>query len=106
MLTYIVYLATILSLSEAILCPGSVKYTLTFQAEWTEQTHPQDFPSKNGPHFSRLVGCSHNAGYLMWKPGTNATLGVKNVAEHGKFISCYFIAFFYLNSTSAQSTKR
>jgi hypothetical protein len=86
MLAYTVFLAAILSLSEAISCPGSAKYTLTFQAEWTVKTHPHDFPSGKRPHFSSLVGCSHNTEYVMWKPGRNATKGVKDVAELGKFI--------------------
>jgi hypothetical protein len=86
MLSYTVYLATIFSLSEAISCPGSAKYTLTFQAEWTAQTHPEDFPSNHDPHFSSLVGCSHSARYWMWKPGIHATQGVQEVAEKGKVI--------------------
>ena len=68
-------------LTEAISCNGSAKYTLTFQAEWTRERHA-DFPSN--PHFSSVVGCSHNATYVMWRPGENATTGVKNVAETGK----------------------
>ena len=97
MLPYIVYLSTIISLSEAISCSGPAKYTLTFLAEWTEETHPEDFPSGNNPHFSSLTGCSHNKGYLMWKPGINATEGVKDVAELGKFlvasITTYFVVY-------------
>ena len=72
------------SLSEAILCKGSAKYKLIFKGEWTRTSHPEDFPARNSPHFSRVVGCSHNSSYVMWKPGMNATLGVKDVAERGK----------------------
>ena len=94
MLPYIVYLSIIISLSDAISCSGYAKYTLTFQAEWTKETHPEDFPSRHNPHFSSLVGCSHNTGYLMWKPGTNATQAVKDVAEHGKFlVACIIVSF-------------
>ena len=85
MLLYIYYFSAIFSFSEAISCPGSAVYKLTFQAEWTAKTHPDDFPSGRNPHFSALVGCTHNKEYLMWKPGINATQGVKDVAEHGKF---------------------
>ena len=84
MLLYTLFLAITLSHSRAIPCPGSAKYTLTFQAEWTAKTHPEDFPSGYKPHFSSLVGCSHNAEYVMWKPGQNVTKGVKDVAEEGR----------------------
>ena len=97
MLSYIVYLSTVISLSQAISCSGSAKYTLTFQAEWTKETHPEDFPSRDNPHFSSLVGCSHNTGYLMWKPGINATQGVKDVAELGKFLVACIILYFVVN---------
>ena len=85
MLSYIFYLSAIFSLSKAISCPGSAIYKLTFQAEWTAQTHPVDFPFRNNPHFSSLAGCTHNIQYLMWKPSIYATQGVKDVAERGKF---------------------
>ena len=91
MLLYILFVAaTLLLHSQATSCPGSVKYTLTFQAEWTAKAHPEDFPSDHRPHFSPLVGCSHNAGYVMWKPGQNATKGVKDVAEKGRIIQQLF----------------
>ena len=77
----------------AKLCNGTAKYTLTFQGEWTNQTH-KDFPSN--PHFSPLVGCSHKAAYVMWAPGTKASPGVKKVAETGMNSSVYFESF-YLN---------
>ena len=62
-------------------CKGTALYKLTFEAEWTSASHP-DFPFQ--PHFSSLVGCSHNASYMMWKPGMKATKGVKDVAEEGR----------------------
>ena len=63
-------------------CEGSAEYKLTFKAEWTKQSHPVDFPPFQT--FSTLVGCSHKASYVMWKPGMNATTGVEDVAENGK----------------------
>ena len=78
----VVYFASTVPFTQAIQCQGTAKYTLTFQAEWTSQSHP-NFPSGSNPHFSPLVGCSHKADYVMWKPGINATTGVKNVAEFG-----------------------
>ena len=74
----------IISISQAIQCRGSAKYKLTFKGEWTKADHPQGFPERRGPHFSAVVGCSHNTAYIMWRPGELATKGVKDVAELGR----------------------
>ena len=79
----VVYFASTVPFTQAIQCQGTAKYTLTFQANWTSESHPNDFPDKSNPHFSSLVGCSHKADYVMWTPGTKATTGVKDVAELG-----------------------
>ena len=76
----VVYFGSIVSSARAIKCQGTAKYTLTFRAEWTRLSH-FDFPRI--PHFSSLVGCSHNTSYVMWRPGLMATKGVKDVAEEG-----------------------
>lgn len=67
--------------AKAIKCKGIATYKLVFEADWTSHTHT-DFPRI--PHFSSIVGCSHNASYVMWRPGMKATKGVKDVAEEGK----------------------
>ena len=64
-------------------CNGLAKYTLRFQGEWTRERHP-NFPS--GPHFSPIIGCSHNDGYVMWKAEIKATRGVQSVAETGMLV--------------------
>ncbi len=84
----VVYFASIVSSTQAIECQGTARYTLTFRAEWTSQSH-LDFPS--GPHFSPLVGCSHKASYVMWTPGIKATKGVKDVAEFGTNRHSFYI---------------
>lgn len=73
--------------AEAIQCKGKAQYTLVFKAEWTSHTHT-DFPRI--PHFSSVVGCSHNASYRMWRAGMKASEGVKDVAEEGKNIFKFF----------------
>jgi hypothetical protein len=35
------------------------RYRLTFNATWSAQTHPNDFPPS--PHFSGLIGMTHNS---------------------------------------------
>jgi len=59
----------------------SVKYIVTFDAFWSEEKHPDDFPSN--PHFSGLIGASHNEEVSFWSVGEFASLGIKNMAETG-----------------------
>ncbi len=60
---------------------ASANYRVTFNATWSAQTHPTDFPS--APHFSRLVGGLHNDKVLFWKEGMLASQGIENMAELG-----------------------
>jgi hypothetical protein len=57
------------------------EYQLTFEATWSDTTHPIDFPST--PHFSGLIGASHHPGVRLWDVEKPASPGVKNMAETG-----------------------
>lgn len=59
----------------------AIDYRLTFNATWSEETHPEDFPPN--PHFSGLIGASHNNEITFWREGEIATPGIKNMAETG-----------------------
>jgi hypothetical protein len=59
----------------------AVKYEVTFNALWSEETHSDDFPSN--PHFSGLIGASHNYMVKFWNEGDISTPGIKNMAETG-----------------------
>jgi hypothetical protein len=59
----------------------SAGYRLTFEATWSESTHPLDFPPN--PHFSGLIGASHGPAARLWAEGERATPGIKNMAETG-----------------------
>ena len=61
--------------------PHSAQYQLTFEATWSDATHPTDFPPN--PHFSGLIGASHSPDVHLWKEGERATPGIKNMAETG-----------------------
>ena len=62
--------------------PGeSSRYLLTFEATWSEATHPTDFPPN--PHFSGLIGATHHDGVRLWEEGETATPGIQNMAETG-----------------------
>ncbi len=57
-----------------------VEYEVTFDATWSAQTHT-NFPPN--PHFSGLIGATHDDGYVMWQSGQLATAGIENMAETG-----------------------
>ncbi len=59
----------------------AVTYKVIFKSTWSEETHPDDFPPN--PHFSGLIGASHNDKVSFWKEGKLASLGIKNMAETG-----------------------
>jgi len=56
-------------------------YQIVFDASWSALTHPNEFP--NGPHFSPLVGGTHNANVVFWEPGTLASPGIELMSETG-----------------------
>jgi hypothetical protein len=62
--------------------PQTARYHVTFDASWSGTTHPQDFPSD--PHFSPLVGATHDTSVAFWRPGMLATQGIKDMAERGR----------------------
>ena len=57
------------------------EYQLTFEATWSEVTHPTDFPPN--PHFSGLIGAAHSPDVRLWEMGQLASPGIKNMAETG-----------------------
>ncbi len=60
---------------------STTTYRVTFNATWSASTHPVSFPPN--PHFSGLIGGTHNAAFVMWEPGGLATTGIRNMAELG-----------------------
>jgi len=56
-------------------------FELTFDGTWSQVTHPMSFPSL--PHFSGLIGATHQGGYVMWEAGQLASTGIKDMAELG-----------------------
>jgi hypothetical protein len=53
---------------------------VTFTATWSASTHavPPD------PHFSPLIGGTHNAMITFWREGSLASDGIKDMAERGR----------------------
>jgi len=60
---------------------NTAKYKVTFNATWSQDTHPDDFPLN--PHFSGLIGASHSDKVNFWEEGKLASSGIKNMAEKG-----------------------
>ncbi|MDO7854758.1 spondin domain-containing protein [Hymenobacter convexus] len=59
---------------------GPALYRVTFEATWSASTHA-NFPA--GAHFSNVIGASHAAEGLLFRPGQAASLGIKDMAERG-----------------------
>lgn len=61
---------------------NSAHYQVTFNAIWSAQSHPTDFPDH--PHFSGLIGGVHNDQVVFWNEGSLASQGIEDMAERGK----------------------
>ncbi|KAL0881151.1 hypothetical protein ABMA27_002269 [Loxostege sticticalis] len=59
------------------------KYEISFTGIWSRNTHPRYYPENDWvPRYSDLVGASHTADFILWSPGTAATDGLRQLAEH------------------------
>ena len=67
--------------SNACAAEESAVYKLTFDAVWSAQTHPTSFPPN--PHFSGLIGGTHNSSIAFWEVGSLASNGIEKMAETG-----------------------
>ena len=61
--------------------PATARYRATFDSNWTAATHPVDVPAS--PHFSAMIGGTHNASVTFWRVGALASDGIKDMAELG-----------------------
>lgn len=61
--------------------PDTATYQLTFTSDWSAETHPDNFPAN--PHFSGLIGSTHDSAVVFWEEGALASEGVRFVAEFG-----------------------
>ena len=65
----------------------SAQYSVTLTRLWTQNTHPFEYPEStlvSGPHFSGLIGATHNGAYRIFREGAKPTPGVERLAEEGK----------------------
>ena len=60
----------------------TARYRVTFQATWSQATHPAGWPGPSA-HFSGLVGGTHDGTVEFWAPGMLASTGIEVMAELG-----------------------
>ncbi len=66
---------------------GGVEYMVTFSGMWTAQNFPFEYPAAGvvtGPHFSGLIGATHDGSYMLFKEGMMPTMGLEKLSEEGK----------------------
>lgn len=66
---------------------GTAEYTVVVKSRWTAANHPFEYPKANpltGPHFSGVIGASHNATYSIFQEGSLPTPGLERLSEEGK----------------------
>ena len=78
-LTCLLALAAVPAVAQA---QSIATYRVSFEATWSEATHPVSFPPR--PHFSPLVGATHNADAALWEEGALASAGIESMAETGR----------------------
>jgi len=76
----------VLCLILSCVCAGrasaaSASYTVTFDATWSQTTHPNAYPAD--AHFSALIGGVHSDQVSFWAPGGLASAGIEQMAEIG-----------------------
>src|ERR1043165_6729773 len=60
----------------------TARYEVVFNATWSRETHPDDFPS--AAHWSGLVGGVHSSAAHFWHEGETASEGIRLMAERGR----------------------
>ena len=64
-----------------VMAQGTATYELTFTSIWSSSTHPSGFPGN--PHFSGMIGGTHNDQVRFWSTGQTASNGIRQMAETG-----------------------
>lgn len=79
--TTLTLLLPLAAIAAPSLAQDQVQYSFEFVAEWSASTHPTSFP--NNPHFSPIIGATHNDSVSLWEPDGIATFGIERMAETG-----------------------
>lgn len=80
--------AAMLIVSSVSAAPAdSAQYSVTITRLWNGNTHPFEYPEAgllSAPHFSGLIGATHNGAYRIYREGTLPTPGLERLSEEGK----------------------
>jgi hypothetical protein len=71
----------------AAMDPAGADYRIVLRSNWTKANHPFEYPEAGaltGPHFSGIIGTSHNASYMIFREGGMPTPGLEKLSEEGK----------------------
>jgi hypothetical protein len=66
---------------------AGTEYRIVLHSRWTPANFPFEYPTSNpltGPHFSGLIGATHNASYEIFTEGAMPTPGLERLSEEGK----------------------
>lgn len=77
----VLLMAGLIGSQSSVVAQGTATYELTFTATWSADTHPDGFPSN--PHFSGLIGATHNSNVVFWATDELASPGIRAMAELG-----------------------
>ncbi|MBT3449600.1 MAG: hypothetical protein HOC28_10750 [Bacteroidetes Order II. Incertae sedis bacterium] len=64
-----------------VVAQPATTYSVVFTGTWSNTTHPLGFPAN--PHFSGLIGTTHNGTISIWTEGEIASAGIEQMAETG-----------------------
>ena len=60
----------------------TARYWVAFDASWSQATHSSNWPAN--PHFSQIVGATHDASVHFYRIGETASEGIRLMAEQGQ----------------------
>jgi hypothetical protein len=73
--------------SAPALADDGATYEVTVTGLWTAERFPLEYPKAGvltGPHFSGVIGASHNGQYALFADGQRPTPGLERLSEEGK----------------------
>jgi hypothetical protein len=86
----LMYLAATAALLGAVSVPAAAQdaeYEVTVTGLWTGDRFPLEYPQAGlltGPHFSGVIGASHNGHFDLFRAGMQPTPGLERLSEEGK----------------------
>ena len=76
------------------------RYRLTFQGQWTNTSHPIDFPA--GAHFAALAANTHRNSGFFWRDQGISTDAMEEMAESGAITDLQDDIINHINDSSAE----